>query len=284
MRRLLLKFVRSVYYPLYRLKLRLQFYIADHLRLASRPVENAAMPPAVLRFRVGETIDRRVFAAVGRNASDDIESALVRIGRPMASHRSVLDFGCGCGRVVAPLAKRYPNIGFSGTDVDTEAIEWSRAHLPAITFQTNGPLPPLSYADHEFDLVYCISVFTHLSSEHARQWLPELRRVLRPGGTLLVTVHGKQTWSSLPAERRSRVEREGHLFSVSSKLRGIVPDWYHTAYYSQSYVSELISEYFEVLAYSPCGLGYQDIVVAAPRLDEQVRSASSKLLHGPTTR
>ena len=270
MRELLLKLCRSVYYPLYRLTLRAQFFVADHVRPASAPADSTAIPPALLRFRVGETIDRAVFVAVGENASDDIESALLRVGRPLSAHRSVLDFGCGCGRVVAPLAKRFPNIRFSGTDVDTQAIEWSRAHLQKIAFQSNGPLPPLSYADHEFDLVYCISVFTHLSAEHARQWLPELRRALRPSGTLLFTVHGKTTWDGLPSERRSSVEREGHLFATSSKLRGIVPDWYHTAYYSENYISALISDYFELLAYIPRGLGYQDIVVAEPKTDARM--------------
>jgi SAM-dependent methyltransferase len=257
-----LRIARAIYYRLYRAKLRLQFFVADHIRFRPSPFDEAVIPPALLRFRVGENIDPALFLAVGENASNDIEAALLRAGCPLETCHTVLDFGCGCARIVSPLARRFPQVHFHGTDVDTMAIEWCRVHLPAVTFQSNGPLPPLFFADGEFDLIYCVSVFTHLSAELGRQWLRELHRVLRPGGTLLITVHGKNVWFKMPSERRKRIEREGHLFVMSAKLRGIVPDWYHTAYHSEEYAREWISSEFRLLEYIPCGLGYQDVVIA----------------------
>jgi len=247
--------------------------VVDRLERGSA-TQGTPIPPALLRFRVGETTDSAVFVAVGENASNHIESALVAAGRPLADHQAVLDFGCGCSRIVALLAGRFPQVRFFGADVDSEAIEWSRRHFPAVQYEANGRLPPLQYADEMFDLVYSISVFTHLSVEFARQWLTELWRVVRPGGTLLITVHGENTWYTLSSKRRAIIEREGHLFATSSKLRGIVPDWYHTAYYSEKFVRELLSDRFDLLEYIPCGLGYQDVVVAT-------RALSCKLLHGP---
>jgi SAM-dependent methyltransferase len=223
------------------------------------------VPPALLRYRVSENLDPEIFRAVGENAGVAIESALVRAGKELGGCRNVLDFGCGCGRVLLPLASRYPGIRFQGADVDAEAIAWCRSHIAEARFDVNPPLPPLPYAGAEFDLVYCVSVFTHLSDEYQRQWLPELRRILGPDGTLLLTFHGESVWQNLPPERRARIEREGHLFERSTKLKGVVPDWYHTAYHRQAYAIDLVSEHFRVLEFLPAGMGYQDILVAAPR-------------------
>ena len=49
------------------------------------------------------------------------------------------------------------------------------------------PLSRLDYPDAHFDVVYAFSVFSHLSESSERFWLPELMRVLKSGGTLVVT-------------------------------------------------------------------------------------------------
>lgn len=256
---MLARLARPLYYRLYRTSLRLRFFLEDHVR------GHASIPPALLRFRVGEETDVARYLAIGENACDDIQAALSRAGRPLDQFRQVLDFGCGSGRIAGPMFRRFPQIRFHGTDVDASAIEWAGSNLTGVTFRSNGPLPPLPYGDGEFDLVYGVSVFTHLSDEHQRQWLPELKRVIRPGGVLLLTAHGESVWRDLSAARRERVERAGHLFETSAKLRGLVPDWYHTAYHTEAYLRALISTHFEVLLYAPAGLGYQDVVVAERR-------------------
>jgi SAM-dependent methyltransferase len=50
--------------------------------------------------------------------------------------------------------------------------------------------PPLPLEDASIDLVQLISVFTHLPLDCQRAWVSEVRRVLRPGGTAIVTLHG----------------------------------------------------------------------------------------------
>ncbi len=105
--------------------------------------------------------------------------------------RRVLDFGCGSGRLLVGWHALGTGDALSGCDINTELVEWAKANLPpAIDVRTTQPQPPLPYADAAFDVVFAISVFTHLSLASQRQWAAELRRVLRPGGDLLVTLHG----------------------------------------------------------------------------------------------
>jgi SAM-dependent methyltransferase len=59
-------------------------------------------------------------------------------------------------------------------------------------FATGTTAPHVPFEDRTFDLIYCGSVFTHIS-ELAEAWLLELRRILRPGGYVYVTIHTRHT-------------------------------------------------------------------------------------------
>ena len=216
----------------------------------------------MLRYRVSESIDPGLFLAVGEHTSQNIQAALLGAGRRIADFHSILDFGCGCGRTLLWLMRQFPDPLFCGADVDAEAIAWCRAHLPAADWRVNAAAPPLAFADHEFDLIYAVSVFTHLPADLQQLWLPEFARILRPGGILLVTVHGERTWSQLEPDAARRLRREGFLFQTSAKLRGILPEWYHTAFHTQEYAVAQVGAHFRVLAYVAGGMGDQDAIIA----------------------
>src|SRR5947208_884804 len=72
--------------------------------------------------------------------------------------------------------------------------------------EVNGLAPPLAFDDASFDLVYALSVFTHLTGDLQVAWRDELRRVLRPGGRLLITTHGRSYVPRLDVEERERFE------------------------------------------------------------------------------
>jgi SAM-dependent methyltransferase len=102
--------------------------------------------------------------------------------------KRVLDFGCGAGRILRTFD---PTIGeFWGCDIHRPSIEWLRENTPFNAF-VNDELPPLPQPDGYFDLVYAMSVYTHLTEENWASWLLEHHRVLRPGGLLLATFLGE---------------------------------------------------------------------------------------------
>jgi SAM-dependent methyltransferase len=85
-------------------------------------------------------------------------------------------------------------------------VAWCDEHLPFAAVARNELEPPLPYDDASFDLVYAFSVITHLSEALQREWLREIRRVLKPGGLFLFSTLGEYYASRnrlTPAERAS---------------------------------------------------------------------------------
>lgn len=161
------------------------------------------LPSARLRVKVAGTADLDWFLEGGRLAEQSIRAALARHGTEPEQLESLLDFGCGCGRVT----RRWSGLtGIHGSDTSAEAVAWCRRNLPFGRFEVNGLAPPLAFADDSFDFVYALSVFTHLTAELQRAWLEELARVLRPGGLLLVTTHGRAYLERLDPQERDRFE------------------------------------------------------------------------------
>jgi SAM-dependent methyltransferase len=180
-------------------------------------------------------------------------TSVEKYGAPIEAMKSVLEFGCGSGRVIRHF--RYiDGLRLAGTDANSKPIEWDRKNLPGIDFNHNALQPPLAYLDQSFDLIYALSVFTHIPLEWQRPWLDELRRLLRPGGYLLCTVHGDSDVNSqLDDQDRAVLKRDGKLtldaknprVSYSSHVLG---SW--DVFQTRDQVRETFSVGFELLSYT----------------------------------
>jgi SAM-dependent methyltransferase len=84
-------------------------------------------------------------------------------------------------------------VEWQGCDPNAAAIAWAREHLPGARFALSDTEPPLPYPDASFALVYAISIWSHFDAGAALRWLGEIRRVLEPGGLLMLTAHGYQS-------------------------------------------------------------------------------------------
>jgi SAM-dependent methyltransferase len=216
-------------------------------------VEGPPLPPRRLMVRVAGTADAEWFLRSGRAGYDAVAAHV-----PLGEVEAVLDFGCGCGRVTRHWADFDGAV--AGSDLDQTAVDWCRRNLPFGRFEVNGLEPPLAFEDASFDLVYALSVFTHLPAELQLAWRDELLRVLRPSGYLLVTTHGRSYLPRLePAERR-RFEH-GELVVRWADLPGTN---LCSAYHPERYLRETFSDALELVELVPEGaLGNptQDLVV-----------------------
>jgi SAM-dependent methyltransferase len=200
------------------------------------------LPPRRLMVRVAMTADADWFLRSGRAGYDGIGGHvdLERVG-------AVLDFGCGCGRVTRYFHDFDGEI--AGSDLSSEAIEWCRDNLEFGSFVTNGIAPPLVFDDESFDLVYALSVFTHLTGDLQLAWRDELRRVLRPGGTVLFTTHGTSYLPRLEPNERDAFER-GELVVRWGEVAG---SNLCSAYHPERYLRDTFAQGFEFLELVPEG-------------------------------
>jgi SAM-dependent methyltransferase len=235
---------------------------------------------------------RSLFLETGRRSAADFEHALAAVGDALSKHARILEFGCGCGRIMRWMEELARSSRLVGTDIDERAIEWAAANLPFAQFDVNGGLPPTSYADGEFDLILNHSVFTHLDGDYQDSWLGELQRITAPNGVLVLSIHGEHAFGQseqqlaleAPARRqwRETLERDGILFVAEDSYVGSAfPDFYHTAFHAPWYIFEHWSRWFDVLAYLPrSSLGFQDQVVLRRRTDDEPAWESVKARPG----
>jgi SAM-dependent methyltransferase len=115
-----------------------------------------------------------------------------RLGLAQHPERA-LDFGCGVGRVTAPLGDRFDAV--TGLDVAASMVDTARqlhADRPQCRFEVHRADDLSRYADGTFDLVVSVLVLQHLPSQPAiLAYLGEFVRVLRPGGALVVQLPSK---------------------------------------------------------------------------------------------
>lgn len=222
------------------------------------------LPPAALRHRVGPNSSRAEFLHVGALCADDLMKVYEQLGRPAAGDRRWLDFGCGCGRVarhlIAPEARARLGGGalaYTGVDVDRRQIAWAARHLSG-TFEVIPMSPPTAFPGAAFDVIFTISVFTHLDESPQEAWLGELARLLRPGGLLLATTHAPdiaRTSPGVTAAELARLEQQGFLFRPS-----VGPFNEQSAFHSAAYLQTTWSRHLEPRGFFPKALGgFQDI-------------------------
>ena len=104
---------------------------------------------------------------------------------------NILDWGCGPGRIIRHLPQLTgEGCQFFGTDYNKRSIAWCAQHLEGIQFNQNPLSARLPYEYDSMDVIYGISILTHLSEQLQYDWSQELLRVLRPGGILFLTTQG----------------------------------------------------------------------------------------------
>jgi SAM-dependent methyltransferase len=227
------------------------------------------LPPDDVAYDAYGSLDWEFYWGFGRLIAEFIGSRMLA----RSGTGRVLEWGCGPARIVRHLPEVL-GAGWEvhGCDANGQSIRWCATHLPTVHFTETGHSPPLPFPSGEFDCVYAVSVFTHLSEDLHRRWATELRRVLKPDGLLICTLHGDAGRSLLLPFERARFD-SGLLV-----VRGAVAQGTRCflAYHPLTFVVKDLLRGFDVVEHLPAPniLGTrQDIWIARNRAASSSASA-----------
>ena len=136
-----------------------------------------------------------------------------------------------------------------GTDSDARAVAWCADNLTFAGFRPNALEPPLDFEGATFDLVYCLSVFTHIPARSQGPWRDELKRLLRPGGRLLLTTQGEAFRDRLAPDELERFDA-GELVVRDATGAG---SNLCSVYHPPEVVPRELAEGFELERFEPAG-------------------------------
>lgn len=117
----------------------------------------------------------------------------------------VLEIGCGCGRFAFALAPVLGNGGYIGVDIDRPSVEAAKRNrflkdknfefhsldVHNAEYNPEGKIEAAHYRfdfnDESFDVVFLVSVFTHMLPDDVSNYISEIGRILKPGGVVMFT-------------------------------------------------------------------------------------------------
>jgi len=207
------------------------------------------LPPDKLIYLVLGSEDISWFLRSGELGVKSMQEILENKGLSLDEFEAILDFGCGVGRVMRHLHHINGPCLF-GTDYNQDLIAWCHKNLKFADFRTNPLVGPLDYQDERFDFIYALSVFTHLSEPQQDFWIKELSRVIKPGGYLFLTVHGKEFYlPQILVEDRERF-LQGELVVYGGEREG---SNICTAFHPEEYVRRKMAKDLIIVDFVPQG-------------------------------
>lgn len=183
-------------------------------------------------------LDRKKYYEDGLLAAQEI----IRWGEiNQAAKPVILDWGSGTGRVIRHIPHIHRGAICYGADIDCNIIQWCRQFIDAVYFDCieNQTLP---YPSNYFNLVYGISVLTHIDYTETTHWLNELSRVLQPNGIAILSTHGAHYFHQLNQQQKRQLQTEG-AFSNSFKQEG---NRSKTTYHEADHLKKMIQEHFTI--------------------------------------
>ena len=179
----------------------------------------------------------RDYLADGWRTLSELMLLLEAVGQPLLGMPRVLEFASGHGRFTRHLVKALGPERVVVSDVVPDAVEFSCATFGVEGF-ASASVPEDVRWPGQYDLVFVLSLFSHLPRSTWARWLRVLYGAVAPGGVLVFTTHG------LKAARFDSValDEDGFFFAASSESNAIDAQEYGTTFTAPEFVLARIAE------------------------------------------
>lgn len=213
-----------------------------------------SLPPAHLAFDAYDAPKWKFYQESGEGTAMFIKELSEKYFGLTNTLTGVYEWGCGPGRVIRYLPEKFgASVEIYGSDYNAETIEWCKKNIIGVHFELNELTPPLIYSSNKFDLIYCISVFTHLSKDTGEKWICELSRILKTNGILILTTLGKNSFSTeLLPDEKTKYQQEGIVVRGKYKEGRKM----FLSFHNPEYVRGTLLKKFEVVEHIPTGFPY----------------------------
>ena len=180
----------------------------------------------------------REYLSDGWRTLSELMLLLEAVGQPLLKTGSVLEFAAGFGRFTRHLVKVLPG-RVTCADVMPGSVEFLHEQFGVERFQSSHD-PEQVVLPAKYDLVFVLSMFTHLPTGMWGPWLRALRRGVKPGGLLVFSVHNED----IAREIGVVFDADGTRFIASSESPSIDGQTYGTTFTTKKFVEESVVAVF----------------------------------------
>lgn len=163
----------------------------------------------------------REYLSDGWRSMVELMTILEQVNRPLLKFNSVLEFAAGFGRFTRHLAKALPG-KLTCSDVQTASVDFLKKSFGVDGFYSTHE-PDTLHFPAQYELVFALSMFTHVPLEMWAPWLKCMYRGVASGGLLVITVHSEEMAKKMGvqfSERGDHFIRSSESTSLDSAVYG----------------------------------------------------------------
>lgn len=165
----------------------------------------------------------RDYLSDGWRTMSETLQLLERIDRPLMKVSNILEFASGFGRFTRHLAHALPG-KVTCSDVLPGSVDFAREQFGVEAFESSFDPEEIRFPER-YDVVFVLSLFTHLPVPAWNAWLRVLGGAVAPGGVLLFSVHSEELARE---ELGVTLNEEGYCFLPHSESPSLDPEKYGT--------------------------------------------------------
>ena len=179
----------------------------------------------------------RDYLADGWRTLAELTQLLARLERNLHTCSHFLEFACGFGRFTRHLVSALPTNTLHVSDVVPGSVDFLRSQFNVSGFYSSTDPATVSFPPQQhYDIIFVLSLFSHLPDSTWQAWLTRLFSVVKPGGVLIITTHGEKC-----ATQAGVTLTDGYAFFPDSESHALSHDVYGCTFTTPEYVDRTIS-------------------------------------------